>query len=279
MRFLRLLLAALALASLAASPALAVTPKMPKVPGMKTVKYQAVFQLDSTSSWKRPAHNGNTNCYRHDWDEGNGEETLRLKSKKIKVLFTSYPSGMSMTAGTWNPTEILKSSGHRLHGNWKRRRFDRGWWTGGDCGGSGGQHEQPKRDCGERLPSWLIHLSFAPDGKVYPQMGYDPSVPQSTREQEDFDNCPAEYAPDSGMSDADWDFQGMRLAKKKVFAKEPLIVVGDDFTKRYEAPPLARPYSVETTVTWTLQLRLIGKDGKPVPLPSERKKGKRKRRG
>ena len=276
MRLTRPLLATLALLLFAASPALAAKPKMPRIPGMKTVKYQAIYQLDSTSTWKRPAHNHLTDCYHHYWTEGDGEETLRLKSKPIKVLFTSYPSGMSMTAGTWDPTEILKSSGHRLSGPWTRKRRDRSWWTGGNCGGAGGEDPPAKRDCGTRLPSWLIHLSFGPDGKVYPQMGYDPSVPEATRRQQGFDNCSAEYAPGSGMTDADWDFQRTALSKKKIFGKEPLIVVGDDFTKTYEAPAGARPYKVTTTITWTLQLRLIGKDGEPVPLPGskKRKKGK-----
>jgi hypothetical protein len=275
MKPLRLLVCVVALLTLAAVPATG-APKQ-GIPGMKSVRYLATFELEGKSTWKRPPHNYLTDCYHRYWNSGDGEEVLSMKTRRpVRVLFYRPPGAMAgMIAGTWDPAEVLTSSGHKLGGKWTRRRVDRGWWESGECGGDSGEYPMGDDDCGTRLPNWLVHLTWGGDRRMNPQIGGDWSV--GDRSQEDFDNCMAEYA--QGLSLHSFTLRPQPLTQKQVFSRQPQIVLSESRSASSSAPPGARPSTVETSLRWKLTLRLVDKNGEPVPLPKKKKGKQRRRRG
>ena len=236
----------------------------------KEVRYLATFELQGTSTWDRPAHNHLTDCAKRHFTSGRGEEKLSLRTRRpIPVLVRRGAGGVIVTVGTLDATRPPVSSGFRLAGPWSRERTDRRWWEPGTCGGgSSGDEPAPEDDCGTRLPSWLVHVQFKPDGRVYPIVGADPSV--EDRSQEDFDRCPAEYANDLSI-------EASSLRGQKVtfgFGRPRSITVGERRSEAEQAPQGARPFSVKTTLRWTLTLQPVDRDGDPLPTRGKRRRGR-----
>jgi hypothetical protein len=119
--------------------------------------FTGVFEAQRSVKWDQPRSVSQINCRGENYYLANGGEEASLKTKPFKVtvegygktVFWKFPTGSAK-----NPAAY----GVEAKGPHKRWFDDRMGSTGGWCGG-GGVEPRPERDCGTKLPTYLVSFS------------------------------------------------------------------------------------------------------------------------
>lgn len=120
--------------------------------------FSAVFEAKRSVTWDQPRGVSQITCRGEHYYLANGGEEASIKTKPFRVTV----QGPGARTAFWNfhkfdprkPTE----QGVQGKGPHKRWLDDKVGTTGGWCGG-GGEDPRPERDCGTKLPTYLVTLS------------------------------------------------------------------------------------------------------------------------
>jgi hypothetical protein len=155
--------------------------------------FSAVFEAHRSVKWDQPRGVSQITCRGENYYLANGGEEAGMKTKPFKVTIQTYgPKTAFWKFGeTPNPTDP-RSHGIEAKGPHKRWFDDTAGSTGGWCGG-GSEDPGPERDCGTKLPTYLVNLS-ALGGKMTWTAG---TVPWMANEKLDFSTCT--LVPPTGM--------------------------------------------------------------------------------
>jgi hypothetical protein len=124
-----------------------------------TARFTATLQAERTVAWDQPYGVGLKDCKGDHYVEQRGDETWQAKTRKpFKVVVKKLPGVTFWQFGDGVAARDPRLLGVEAAGMVTRNWTYRSGTTGGWCGG--GSVDPPgERDCGTRLPTYLITLT------------------------------------------------------------------------------------------------------------------------
>lgn len=172
--------------------------------------FSAVFEANRSVTWDQPRGVSQITCRGENYYLANGGEEVSMKSKAFKVTVQSYGKTVFWTFSKPPSPKDPASSGVEAKGPNKRWFDDKSGTTGGWCGG-GGEDPRPERDCGTKLPTYLVTFS-AVRGKMTWTAG---TAPWMANEKLDFYQCT--LVPPNGMHNSSFPDLEARFKQADVF--------------------------------------------------------------
>ena len=118
--------------------------------------FSAVFEAKRTVKWDQPRSVNQINCRGENYYLANGGEEAEMKTKPFKVTVEGYGNKSVFWKFAKGPSiKDATEYGVEAKGPHKRWFDDTAGTTGGWCGG-GDVQPRPERDCGTRLPTYLV---------------------------------------------------------------------------------------------------------------------------
>ena len=214
--------------------------------------FSAVFEAQRTVTWDQPRGVSQITCRGENYYLANGGEEASIKTKPFKVTV----QGLGAKTAFWNfhkPIDPKNPTAYGIEGKGPHTRSfdDTAGSTGGWCGG-GDVAPRPERDCGTKLPTYLVTFS-ALRGAMTWTAGY---APWMAREKLDFYSCT--LVPPAGMHSSSFPSLEAKYKQSDVFnRKKKRIVVSA--SKKYgpDVTPIANLGVNRTTsgsFSWKLTL-------------------------
>ena len=155
--------------------------------------FSAVFEAERSVTWDQPRGVSQITCRGENYYLANGGEEASIKTKPFKVTV----QGLGRGTAFWNFHKLpspQNPTAYGVEGKGPHKRWfdDKSGTTGGWCGG-GSEAPRPERDCGTKLPTYLVTLS-ASRGKMTWTASY---APWMANEKLDFYQCA--LVPPTGM--------------------------------------------------------------------------------
>ena len=239
-----LVLAAAAVASLAPAGAA-------EAASQKTAKFVAYVEGKQVTTWNVPRYNTYRDCQGQRWHEGSGTETVRFRTKPMKVLVYKNPMATvpMVKYGTWNMFKVTSNS--YLDGTGKVERTGRSVFglDPAECYDAGDPtvEDNGPYDCGTRRwdPSVSLHWT---GNRV------EIHVIQLVRDldgSDRFENCPIETPMDA--AEGEWTEISQRYPVRDVFDRSQGLV--EVLGRKTWTEKVMRDHGTATTTT-TFKLRL-----------------------
>jgi hypothetical protein len=162
----------------------------------KTARFVAYAQGTQVTKWKVPRYPMGGDCQGNRFRESGGEETIRWRTKPMKILVEKPPAARypNVKYGTWSqfdesPRPALQAKGRVYRAGFEHHIVEPGWCFGGgptvtDTG---------PYDCGLRAYKPRIYLSWE-KGKV--------TLSTLATNNVTYDNCP--FGRGLGIIDGQW---------------------------------------------------------------------------
>lgn len=116
--------------------------------------FSAVFEAKRSVQWDQPRVVSQINCRGENYYLANGGEEAEMKTKAFKVTVEHY--GTKSAFWTFGKPPRPGEYGVEAKGPHKRWFHDEMGTTGGWCGGGDVRPADPERDCGTKLPTYLV---------------------------------------------------------------------------------------------------------------------------
>ena len=182
--------------------------------------FSAVFEAKRSVTWDQPRGVSQINCRGENYYLANGGEEVSMKSKPFKVTVQSYGKTAFWTFAKPPSPKDPASYGIEAKGPNKRWFDDTAGTTGGWCGG-GDVAPRPERDCGTKLPTYLVTFS-ALRGKMTWTAG---TAPWMANEKLDFYQCT--LVPPTGMHNSSFPDLEAKFKQADVFnPRKKTVTIG-----------------------------------------------------
>ena len=209
--------------------------------------FSAVFEAQRSVKWDQPRSVSQINCRGENYYLANGGEEAGMKTKPFKVTVEGF--GKSVF---WKFAKSPSADyGVEAKGPHKRWFDDRMGTTGGWCGG-GDVQPRPERDCGTKLPTYLV--TFNAFGGT---MSWASShAPWMANEKLDFYTCT--LVPPVGMHNSSFPRLDAKYKQGDLFnARKRKITVGTSKSYGPDVTPVTNGGVNRTTsgsFSWKLTL-------------------------
>jgi hypothetical protein len=209
--------------------------------------FSAVFEAKRTVKWDQPRSVSQINCRGENYYLANGGEEAEMKTKPFKVTVEGFGKAVFWKFAVKDPAQY----GVEAKGPHKRWFDDRMGTTGGWCGG-GDVQPRPERDCGTKLPTYLVAFT-AHRGAMSWSANH---APWMANEKLDFYNCT--LVPPTGMHNSSFPRLDAKFKQGDVFNRSKRrIVVGASKSYGPDATPVTNSGVNRTTsgtFSWKLTL-------------------------
>jgi hypothetical protein len=219
---------------------------------VREARFVAYVSGKQETTWKLPRTNTYLNCQGQRWEEGEGSETVRFRSKPMRVLvYMNGRYGPFVRYGTWSLNTVPKRTSLEGKGTITRTGRHTGGIEPGWCFSLPTTREDfgAPYDCGTQKWEPDVQLRWERD-KVTVSAAREFVPIQGTG----FETCPLFRTAEAGL--ADFVDVAQRYPRKDVFdPSQGLVeVLGrKTFSGQVGKHPVFGPGS--TTVTWKLRLR------------------------
>jgi hypothetical protein len=213
--------------------------------------FSATFEAERSVAWDQPRTVSSTTCRGENYYLANGGEETSLKTKPFKVTVETLP-GVG-ARWTFHPgvKKVPDQYGVAANGPDKRWFYERRGTTGGWCGG-GDVQPNPERDCGTKLPDYVVAF-HAHEGLMSWSANH---APWMANERLSFYTC--NLITPAGMHNGSFPRLEAKYAQKDVFnRRKPRLDIGTSKTYGPDSMPLNNAGVKRTTtgkVTWKLVL-------------------------
>jgi len=217
-----------------------------------TARFTANFAAQSTVAWDQPYGVGLHDCKGDHYLEERGDQTWTVKSRKpFKVVVKKLPGVTFWQFGDGGAVKDPRLLGIESAGmvtrNWTHRTGTSGGWCGG------GSVDPPlERDCGTRLPTYLVGFTGLGTSIDWSANG----APWTDKEKLSFYHCPL-IVPTAMYAESPPRLTG-KVSMKALFSpKRKTIVVKASQDYGPQSTPIANLGVDRTTsghMAWTLTL-------------------------
>lgn len=217
--------------------------------GLDEARFTATFDATMRTTWTWPRHEYPGNCSGRPWRSGSGSETWRIRTRGVqKVLALRTGPRLVTWMGGWTvggAADPIAAGGLISRDAIVASGTTQGW-----CGG-GTVDPPPQTDCGDRLPSYDLHVTqLGRSLAVVPRLTSAP-----VNQRIGYATCRLPMA--DGITQGSWptDVPG-RLEHAAVFGRRKTLTVrgGRTWTQPHHGDSGYGNLSTTTTLTWTMRL-------------------------
>jgi hypothetical protein len=218
----------------------------------KKATFSAVFEAKRSVAWDQPRSVSQITCRGEHYYLASGGEEAELRTKPFKVTAQRLGNRTFWTFGKGPSVKRPTEYGVEAKGPHKRWFDDKSGTTGGWCGG-GEDQARPERDCGTKLPTYLVTF-HALGGSVSWAASH---APWMANERLHFYKCT--LVPPTGMHTSSFPRLDAKVKQADVFARgKRTIVVSASKNYGPDVMPITNSGVNRTTsgtVSWKLTLR------------------------